>query len=256
MNKLQGKVALITGGNSGIGLATAKLFAQEGATVIITGRDQATLDAAAREIGGDTVAVRSEASSLRALDALFAQVKAQFGGLDILFANAGVGQFIPLADTTEAAFDEMFNINVKGVFFAIQKAEPLLRDGGTIVINASTVAHVGMAGASIYAATKAAVRQLARNLSMELTARRIRVNVVSPGATQTAFFAHAGYNEEQIAGMTQHFLAEIPVRRMGQPEEIAKAVLFLASDDSSYVVGEEILVDGGYSTIGTPGVQH
>ena len=255
MNKLPGKIAVITGGNSGIGLATAKLFAQEGATVVITGRDQTTLDAAAREIGAGTVAVRSEASSLADLDALFARVKTQFGGLDILFANAGIFKNGSLQESTEALFDELFDINVKGVFFAIQKAEPLLRDGGAIVINASAVAHVGSPGTGLYSATKAAVRQLARNLSMELAGRRIRVNVVSPGYTHTPIFARGGYNDEQIAGLIKHISGEIPLRRPGRSEEIAQAVLFLASDDSSYVVGEEILVDGGYSTIGAPGVQ-
>jgi NAD(P)-dependent dehydrogenase (short-subunit alcohol dehydrogenase family) len=254
MNRLTGKVALITGGNSGIGLATAKLFAQEGASVIITGRDQKTLDTAAQEIGSGTVALRSDVSSLTDLDALFAQVKTQFGGLDILFANAGVFKPSPLADSTEALYQETFDINVKGVFFAIQKAEPLLRDGGSIVINASTVAHVGLPGASLYSATKAAIRQLARNLSMELAPRRIRVNAVSPGVTRTALFERLGYNSEQADGAFAHFSGEIPLRRPGNPEEIAKAVLFLASDDSSYVVGEEILVDGGYATIGVPGV--
>ncbi|WP_046246491.1 glucose 1-dehydrogenase [Hymenobacter terrenus] len=255
MSKLQGKIALITGGNSGIGLATAKLFAQEGATVIITGRDQVTLDTAAREIGDGTIAIRSDAGQLADLDALFQQIKTEFGGLDILFANAGIFKNAPLADSTEALYQELFDINVKGVFFTIQKAESLLRDSGAIVINASTVAHVGTPGASLYAATKAAVRQLARNLSMELAARRIRVNVVSPGVTHTAIFGRLGYSEEQAAAGFAHLAGEIPLRRVGQPEEIAKAVLFLASDDSSYVVGEEILVDGGYSTIGTPGVQ-
>ena len=255
MNKLQGKIAVITGGNSGIGLATAKLFAQEGATVVITGRNQITLDAAAREIGAGTVAVRSEVSSLADLDALFARVKAQFGGLDILFANAGIFKTGLLQDSTEALFDELINVNVKGVFFAIQKAEPLLRDGGAIVINASTVIHAGMPSVGLYAATKAAVRQLARNLSMELAGRRIRVNVVSPGATRTAVFTRAGYTDEQAEEVFDHISAEIPLRRPGQAEEIARAVLFLASDDSSYVVGEELLVDGGLGTIGAPGVQ-
>lgn len=255
MNRLQGKIAVITGGNSGIGLATAKLFAQEGATVIITGRDQTTLDTAAQEIGPGTVALRSDVSSLTDLDALFAHVKAQFGGLDILFANAGILAFGSLQESTEAFFDELININLKGVFFAIQKAEPLLRDGGAIIINASTVAHVGTPGIGLYAATKAAVRQLARNLSMELVGRRIRVNVVSPGVTRTAGFAHAGFSDEQVEGFYTHFQSQVPIGRAADAAEIAKAVLFLASDDSSYVIGEELLVDGGYSTIGAPGVQ-
>lgn len=254
MDRLQGKIAVITGGNSGIGYSTAKLFAEEGATVIITGRDQTTLDAAAAEIGPGTVAIKSNVASLTDLDRLFAQVKEQFGGLDILFANAGVFKGGSLQDSTEALYDETFDINVKGVFFAIQKAEPLLRDGAAIVINASTVIHAGMPGASLYAASKAAVRQLARNLSNELAPRNIRVNVVSPGYTRTPIIGRAGYNDEQVEGFYAHASGEVPLRRPGQPEEIAKAVLFLASDESSYVVGEELLVDGGYGTVGAPGV--
>ncbi|MBC8082621.1 MAG: SDR family oxidoreductase [Hymenobacter sp.] len=255
MNQLQGKIALVTGGNSGIGLATARLFAREGAQVIITGRDQATLDAAAQEIGAGTLAVRSDVSQLTDLDALFSQIKTQFGGLDVVFANAGIFKGAPLADSTEALYNETFDINVKGVFFTIQKAEPLLRDGASVVINASTVIHAGMPGAALYAASKAAVRQLARNLSNELMARNIRVNVVSPGYTRTPIIGRAGYNDEQVNGFFAHVSGEVPLRRPGRPEEIAKTVLFLASDDSSYVVGEEILVDGGYGTIGAAGVQ-
>lgn len=254
MSKLQGKVALVTGGNSGIGLATAQLFAQEGAQVIITGRDQATLDEAARLIGNNTLAVKSDVSQLADLDQLFSQIKTQFGGLDVVFANAGIFKGGSLQDSTEALFSETFDINVKGVFFTIQKAEPLLRDGAAVVINASTVAHAGMAGSSLYAASKAAVRQLARNLSNELMGRNIRVNVVSPGYTETPIFGRVGYDAEQVKGFLSHASGEVPLRRPGRPEEIAKAVLFLASDDSSYVVGEEILVDGGFSTIGAPGV--
>lgn len=255
MSRLQNKVALVTGGNSGIGLATAQLFAQEGAQVIITGRDQATLDQAAALIGPGTLAVKSDVSNFDDLDQLFNQIKARFGGLDILFANAGIFKMAPLADNNEALYHELFDTNVKGVFFTIQKAVPVMRDGGAIVINASSVIHVGIPGAALYSATKAAVRQLARNLSMELAGRGIRVNAVSPGITQTPLFERLDYTPEQAEGAFAHFAGEIPVRRVGRPEEIAKAVLFLASDDSSYVVSEEILVDGGYSTIGVPGVQ-
>jgi NAD(P)-dependent dehydrogenase (short-subunit alcohol dehydrogenase family) len=254
MSKLTGKVAVITGGNSGIGLATAKLFALEGAKVIITGRDQVTLDAAVKEIGHGSVAVKADVSSLTDLDRAFAEVKKQFGGLDILFANAGIFKGGSLQDSTEALYDETFGINVKGVFFAIQKAEPLLRDGGAVVINASTVIHAGMMGASLYSASKAAVRQLARNLSNELAPRNIRINVVSPGYTRTPIIGRAGYNDEQVEGFYHHASGEVPLRRAGLPEEIAKAVLFLSCDDSSYVVGEELLVDGGYGTVGAAGV--
>jgi NAD(P)-dependent dehydrogenase (short-subunit alcohol dehydrogenase family) len=254
MNRLQGKIAVITGGNSGIGLATAHLFAREGATVVITGRDQATLDAAAIEIGHGAVAIRSDTSNLRDLDALFARVNEQFGGLDVLFANAGVFLGAPMRESTEELYNTTFDINVKGVFFAIQKAEPIMRDGGTIVINASTVIHAGMSGASLYSASKAAVRQLAKNLSNELVGRNIRVNVVSPGYTRTPIIGRAGYNPEQVEGFYAHTAGEVPMRRPGQADEIAKTVLFLASDESSYIIGEEILVDGGYGTVGAAGV--
>jgi NAD(P)-dependent dehydrogenase (short-subunit alcohol dehydrogenase family) len=254
MNRLAGKVAVVTGGNSGIGLATAQLFAQEGATVIITGRDQSTLDAAATLIGAGTIAIRADVARLTDLDALYAQVKQQYGGLDILFVNAGIFKGGSLQDSTEALFDETFDINVKGAFFTIQKAEPLLRDGAAVVINASTVIHAGMPNASLYAASKAAVRQLARNLSNELATRNIRVNVVSPGYTRTSIVGRAGYNDEQVEGFYGHASGEVALRRPGRAEEIAKAVLFLASDDASYVVGEELLVDGGYGSIGAAGV--
>ncbi len=254
MQKLQGKIALITGGNSGIGLATAHLFAQEGATVIITGRDHVSLTAAAAEIGHGAVAIKADVFALADLDRVFAEIKAAHGHLDVVFVNAGIFKGAPLADSTEALYDETFDINVKGAFFTIQKAEPLLRDGAAIVINASTVIHAGMPGASLYAASKAAVRQLARNLSNELIGRGIRVNVVSPGYTRTPIFGKAGYNPEQVEGFIAHVSGEVPIRREGRPEEIAKAVLFLSSDDSSYVVGEEILVDGGYATVGAAGV--
>lgn len=254
MSKLTGKIALITGGNSGIGLATARLFVQEGAQVIITGRDQATLDAAVAELGPAALAVRTDVGSLPDLAALFEQIRARFGRLDVVFVNAGIFKGGSLQDSTEELYDEVFGINVKGAFFTMQKAEPLLADGAAVVINASTVIHAGMPGASLYAASKAAVRQLARNLSNELAARNIRVNVVSPGYTRTPIVGRAGASPEQVEGFFGHVSGEVPLRRPAQPEEIAKAVLFLASDDSSYVVGEELLVDGGYSSIGAAGV--
>jgi NAD(P)-dependent dehydrogenase (short-subunit alcohol dehydrogenase family) len=254
MQKLKGKVAVVTGGNSGIGLATAKLFAQEGAQVVISGRDQQTLDAAAAEIGPGTVAVRADVASLADIDRLFATVQAQMGHVDVLFVNAGIFKGAPLADSTEELYQETFDINVKGAFFTIQKAEPLLRAGAAIVINASTVIHSGMAGGALYAASKAAVRQLARNLSNELAGRSIRINVVSPGYTRTPIIGRAGYNDEQTNGFYAHASGEVPLRRIGLPEEIAKAVLFLSSDDSSYMTGEEILVDGGHAAVGAVGV--
>lgn len=198
MRKLTGKVALITGGNSGIGLATAQLFAQEGAQVIITGRDQTTLDEAVALIGHDVLALRGDVSSLADLDSLFAHVNSRFGGLDIVFANAGVFLMDPLQETTEAMYAHVFDINVKGVFFTVQKALPLLRDGGSVVLNASAVIHAGAVGLSLYAASKAAVRQFARNLGNELAPRAIRVNVVSPSYTKTPAMSRGGRSDEQV----------------------------------------------------------
>ncbi len=255
MNKLQGKIALVTGGNSGIGLSTAKLFAQEGAQVIITGRDKSTLDSAAADIGNGALAIQSDVANLQDLDSLFATIKSKYGKLDVLFANAGVFAGAPIADTTEALYDQIFNINVKGVFFAIQKAEPLLSEGASVIITASSVIHGGMNTAGLYSASKAAVRQLARNLANEFAPRGIRVNVVSPGYTRTPIVARTGANEEQVEGFYQHAAGEIPMRRVGNPDEVAKAVLFLASDDSSYTTGEELLVDGGHANVAAAGVQ-
>lgn len=256
MQKLQGKIALITGGNSGIGLATAHLFAQQGATVIITGRDQQTLDSAVAAIGHGARAIQTDTTSLPALDALFATIKADFGGLDTVFVNAGVAEFASLRESEEALYTRQFDTNVKGAFFTIQKAEPLLRDGGTVVINASVVAHIGIAGATLYSATKAAVRSLARGLSLELAERGIRVNVVSPGYIRTPIYNRLGMDDATIDGdfASGQVSPVVPARRFGLPEEIAKAALFLASSDSSYVVGEEILVDGGVAAVGVPGV--
>ncbi|WP_400194319.1 glucose 1-dehydrogenase [Hymenobacter sp. B81] len=254
MQKLAGKIALVTGGNSGIGLATAQLFAQEGAQVIITGRDQATLDSAAQTIGAGALAVRADVGRLADLDALFATVQAQFGRIDVLFVNAGIFMGASLEASTEALFDETFDVNVKGAFFTIQKAGSLLLEGASVVINASTLIHAGMPGAALYAASKAAVRQLARNLANELAPRGIRVNAISPGYTRTAIVGRAGYDSDQVEGFYAHTSGEVPLRRPARPEEIAKAVLFLASDDASYVVGEELLVDGGYANVGAAGV--
>ena len=255
MNKLQGKIALVTGGNSGIGLATAKLFAQEGAQVIITGRDQSTLDAAAAEIGRAAQAIRSDVANMQDLDRLFAAVKSRYGRLDVLFANAGVFAVATLGDTTERMYDQIFDINVKGVFFAIQKAESLLSEGATVIITSSGVTHGGILNGGLYSASKAAVRQLARNLAHELAPRGIRVNVVSPGYTRTPAIGRGGATDEQVEGFFQRATGEIPMRRAGAADEIAKAVLFMASDDSSYTTGEELLVDGGYGNIGAAGVQ-
>jgi NAD(P)-dependent dehydrogenase (short-subunit alcohol dehydrogenase family) len=241
--KLEGKVALVTGGNSGIGLATAKEFAREGARVVITGRDARTLDAAAREIGGEVLALRSDAASLADIDGLFAAVGERFGRVDVLFVNAGVAQFAPVGETTEELFDRIMDINFKGAYFTVKKALPLLADGASVILNTSVVAHVGFPNASVYSASKAALLSLVRTLSADLAGRRIRVNAVSPGPLETPIFGRMGLPEEAKQG----FGEQVPLKRLGRPEEIAKTVLFLASPDSSFLVGTEIIADGGVS---------
>ena len=250
MTKLKDKVAVITGGSTGIGLATAKTFIQEGAKVMITGRNLETLNAAVNDIGGENIqAIQSDTSKLGDIDTLAKEIKAKHETIDILFANAGVALFSPIQEVDESFFDTHFNTNVKGLFFTIQKLLPLMNDGGSIVLNASLVAHKGFNGASIYAATKAAVRSFARTLSAELVPRKIRVNVVSPGPIDTPIYSKMGMTEEELNGMSTSFADMVPIKRFGNAEEVAKATLFLASDDSSYVVGDEILVDGGLGNI-------
>lgn len=250
MGKLNGKVAVITGGSTGIGLATAKTFIAEGAQVVITGRTQLTLDAAQAEINNENLhAVQSDTSKLEEVDALVSYVKSQYGSVDILFANAGIAWFAPINQSDEAFFDTHFNINVKGLFFTIQKFLPIFNDGGTIVLNASAVIHKGFENSSVYSATKGAVRSFARTLSAELAPRKIRVNTVSPGPIETPIYGKMGMTEDQLKGMSESFANMVPLKRFGSSSEVAKAVLFLASDDSSYVAGEEILVDGGIATI-------
>ncbi len=245
MGKLSGKIAVITGGNSGIGLATAKLFAKEGATVVVTGRRQAELDAAVAEIGGNVVGVQGDVSNLADLDKLYAEVKTQFGRLDILFANAGISELSPLGAVTEEHFDKTFGINVKGLLFTVQKALPLLTDGASVILNSSVANTVGFEGFGVYAATKAAVRSFARTWTAELKARRIRVNVVSPGPIETPIFDKIGLSVEQKEAFAANISNQVPLGRFGHPDEIAQAVLFLASSDSSYVAGVDLYVDGG-----------
>ena len=249
MARLTGKVAVVTGGNSGIGLATAKRFSDEGAKVVITGRDQKTLDAAVKTIGGDVVALRSDVSKLADLDQLYKTVGEKFGKIDVLFANAGIAKFAPVMESSEALFDETFDVNVKGVYFAIQKALPLLNDGASIIINSSVVNETGAAGASVYAATKAAVRSFARTLTTELVDRNIRVNVVSPGPIRTPIFGRTGLTKEQVDGFTRDIVTKVPMKRFGKPEEVADAVLFLATPESSYITGVDINVDGGMGQV-------
>jgi NAD(P)-dependent dehydrogenase (short-subunit alcohol dehydrogenase family) len=249
MGKLEGKVAVITGGNSGMGLDTAKRFALEGARIAILGRDQTTLDQAAREIGAGTLAMRGDVSKLADLDGLYERVGREFGKIDILFANAGIGDMAPLGAITEEHFDRLIGINLKGVVFTVQKALPLMPNGSSIILNASIAAHKGMEAFSIYSATKAAVRSLARGWTTDLKARHIRVNSISPGPIETPIFGKMGLTQEQIAGFGQAIISQVPQGRFGTGDEIAKAALFLASDDSSYVSGIDLCVDGGMAQI-------
>ena len=247
--KLEGKVAVITGGNSGIGLATARRFVAEGAHVFITGRRQAELDEAVRQIGRNVTGVQGDVSNLADLDRLFGTVKQQQGRLDVLFANAGVLAVAPLGLITEEDFAKVFNINVKGLLFTVQIALPLFTDGGSIILNASIVASKALEARSVYSASKAAVRSFARGWTTELTHRKIRVNVISPGPIETPIRDKVGGTREQIEQFKAKVLAATPMDRMGTPDEVANAVVFLASDDSSYVTGIELFVDGGMAQV-------
>jgi len=249
MEKLKGKVAVITGGNSGIGLATAQRFADEGAHVFITGRRQSELDAAVKQIGKNVTGVQGDVSNLADLDRLYATVKQEKGYIDILFANAGGGEFAPLGAITEEHFDKTFNSNVKGLLFTVQKALPLLQDGASIILNASITASKGMEAFSVYSATKAAVRSFARCWTLDLKNRKIRVNAISPGPIDTPGLSGLAQTEEQVQQMKSGLASSVPLGRLGTPDEIAKAVVFLASDDSSYVTGIELFVDGGMAQI-------
>jgi len=249
MARLTGKVAVVTGGNSGIGLATAQRFHEEGARVVISGRDQKTLDQAVKTIGGDIIAIRADVSKLVDLDRLYKTVADKFGKIDVLFANAGIAKFAPVNDSTEILFDEVFDVNVKGVYFTIQKALPLLNDGASIIINSSVVNETGAAGASVYAATKAAVRSFARTLTTELVDRGIRINVVSPGPITTPIFGRTGLPQEQVDEFARDIVSKVPMKRFGKPEEVADAVLFLATPESSYITGVDINVDGGMGQV-------
>ena len=244
--KLEGKIALVTGGTSGIGLATAKRFLAEGAEVVITGRRKEALDAALQQLGPGATGVQSDAGKLTDLDNLYAEIKQRHGRIDVLFANAGIGEFATIDKVTEEHFDKTFDVNVKGVVFTVQKALPLIPDGGTIVLNASIVSVKGMPAFGVYNATKAAVRSFARTWTNELKDRKIRVNVVSPGPIDTpAIDGLAGNDTEQAKQIKAALVSQVPLGRMGDPDEIAKAVVFLASDDSSFVAGVELFVDGG-----------
>jgi NAD(P)-dependent dehydrogenase (short-subunit alcohol dehydrogenase family) len=249
MNKLDGKIALVTGGTSGIGLATAQRFVAEGAYVFITGRRQSALDEAVQTIGRNVSAVQADASNLDDLDRLYATIEREKGRLDVLFVNAGGGTLAPLGSITEEHFDTIFDTNVKGLLFTVQKALPLLPDGATIVLNASSTSIKGTPAFSVYSATKAAVRSFARGWILDLKGRGIRVNVLSPGVVPTPGYDLLGLTPEQVQGFIAVQADTIPLGRVGTPDEIAKAVVFLASDDSSFVNGVELFVDGGMTQI-------
>ena len=249
MGKLEGKIALITGGNSGIGLATAKQFVNEGAYVFITGRRDPELAAAVKEIGRNATSVQGDVSNLGDLDRLFAQIKRENGKLDIVFANAGVAKFAPFGTITEEFYDSIFNINVKGLLFTVQKALPLMPAGASIILNASIVGSKGLAANSVYSATKAAVRSFARTWTTDLKDRRIRVNAVSPGSTDTPGLSDLLASTETGQQRLKMISNSIPLGRLGKPDEIAKAIVFLASDDSSYITGTELFVDGGFAQV-------
>ena len=249
MGKLEGKIALITGGNSGIGLATAKQFVNEGAFVFITGRRKAELAAAVKEIGRNMTGVKGDVSNLDDLDRLFAQIKREKGKLDIVFANAGIAKFATLGTITEEHYNPIFNINVKGLLFTVQKALPLLPDGASIILNASLAASKGSGANSVYSAAKAAVRSFARVWTTDLKDRRIRVNAVSPGAIDTPGLGDL-LASAQAAGQRKIMTSNaVPLGRRGTPDELAKAAVCLASDDSSYVTGTELFVDGGFAQV-------
>ena len=245
MKRLEGKKAVVTGGNSGIGLASAKRLAEEGARVLISGRDAKTLASAAAEIGAGTLTVQADLAKLAEIDKLVAFTKEHFGKIDVLFANAGIFKVAPFAATSEATFDEQFSINVKAVYFTVQKMLPLLNEGASVILNTSVVSSIGVPNVTAYAATKAAVRSFARTMGAELVARKIRVNAVAPGPIETPIFARTGLPPASMEQIQKGIKAENPMDRFGKPEEVAAAVAFLASPESAYITGIELNIDGG-----------
>lgn len=249
MRRLENKVAVVTGANSGIGLATAKLFAREGARVFMTGRRKPELDAAVLDVGHGARGIQGDVANLGDLDRLFEIVKAEAGAIDILFANAGGGGFMPLGEITEEHFDNTFAVNVKGTLFTVQKALPLLNDGASIILTGSTAASKGTPGFSVYGASKAAIRNFARSWILDLARRNIRVNVLAPGATSTPGWHDLAGSDAAHTAMVDFVAATTPLGRLAEPEETASAALFLASDDSRFVTGSELFVDGGAAQI-------
>jgi NAD(P)-dependent dehydrogenase (short-subunit alcohol dehydrogenase family) len=246
--RFSGKVAVVTGGNSGIGLGVAKAYALEGASVVITGRDEKTLHAAAEVIGPSTLAIKSDASKISDIENAMDRIREQFGRIDALFVNAGTAKLIPIAEVTEAVFDDTFKVNVKGVFFTVQKALPLMRPGSAIVLNASINGQKAMPNTTVYGASKAAVISLAKNLSIELVERGIRVNTISPGPIESALLSRE-LSTEELQQTRDWIVSQVPMKRFGQPEEIAAAVLYLTSPESAFVIGADLIIDGGMKTL-------
>ena len=249
VNKSIEKVAVVTGGCGGIGLATARRLIADGARVVITGRDQRILDAAVEELGDRARGIRGDVTDLDDLDHLFSEIREKYGRVDVLFANAGIAPFSPFEAVTEDHFDSLFNTNVRGLFFTVQKALPILAENASIILNASVVAQTGLPNTSVYAATKAAVRSLGRTLAAKLSPRGIRVNVVSPGMIETSLWEKVGLSKNEVDAFGAKVVEQTPLRRAGKPREIAATVAFLASDDASYFTGADLVADGGMAQV-------
>jgi NAD(P)-dependent dehydrogenase (short-subunit alcohol dehydrogenase family) len=247
--RFKDKVAVVTGGNSGIGLGVAKAYAREGAQVAITGRNEKTLEVAAKEIGEGTLAIQSDSGKVREIEAAMQKINQRFGRIDALFVNAGVAKFVPFEEVTEQFFDETIGINMKGVFFTVQKAISLMSKGSAIVLNASINAHLGMPGTTVYGATKAAVINMAKTLSADLLEKGIRVNAISPGPITSAPLARDGISQEKLQETKDWIQSQVPIKRFGTPEEIAAAVLYLTAPESAFVLGAELIIDGGMATL-------